>query len=64
MIVGDALTSRDKFDELYAQIRSTVEKITKELRGGVAHATPLRYKKSNDPCEYCSMKPICRRDDQ
>ena len=60
MLVGNALTSRESFDVLYRQICATVETVAKELRGGIADAKPLRYKKSGNPCEYCKMKPICR----
>ncbi len=59
-IVGDALTSAEGFEELYKQISDTVLTITKELRRGKAGATPLKYGK-NDPCEYCKMKPVCRK---
>ena len=62
MLIGNALTSREAFDQLYRQICSTVENVAKELRGGVADAKPLHYKKSNNPCQYCKMKPICRKD--
>ncbi len=61
ILVGDALTDRESFNKLYEQIRSTVESITEELRGGKADAAPLRYHQSKDPCAYCQMKPICRK---
>ena len=61
-MTGDALTSAEKFESIYAQINDTVMKITSALKKGAAGATPLRYGK-NDPCEYCKMKPVCRRDD-
>ena len=59
-IIGKALLDREGFSSLYDQIYETVEKITTSLRQGNADATPLQYGKRN-PCEYCSMKPICRR---
>lgn len=61
-LTGNALTSAEKFEELYCQISDTVKKIATELRQGKAGAIPLIYDK-NDPCEYCKMKPICRRED-
>ncbi len=64
VLVGDALTDRESFNKLYEQIRSTVESITEELRGGVADARPLQYHQSKDPCAYCQMKPICRRNEE
>ena len=60
-IVGDALTSADEFEELYTQINDTVKSIITELRKGNAGASPLRYGQ-NDPCEFCKMKPVCRRE--
>ena len=59
---GDALTSAEKFNELYGQIETTVNRITDEMRKGVAHAKPVRYKKSKNPCDYCKMKTICRKE--
>jgi ATP-dependent helicase/DNAse subunit B len=60
-IVGDALTSAEEFDALYIQISNTVKKLMTELKGGNAGARPLRYGK-NDPCGFCKMRPICRKD--
>lgn len=60
-IVGDALTSPEEFEELYTQISDTVKKMITELKSGNAGASPLRYGK-NDPCGFCKMKPICRKD--
>ena len=37
-----------------------LKRIAVEMTSGVANAIPLNYKK-NDPCRYCTMKPICRR---
>jgi ATP-dependent helicase/nuclease subunit B len=62
ILVGAALTDREAFGELYDQIQSVIQKITLELRGGVADANPMNYQKI-DPCAYCDMKPICRRAD-
>ncbi len=60
-LTGDALTSAEEFKDLYSQISETIMKITTELRHGFAGATPLRYG-DHDPCEYCKMKPICRKE--
>lgn len=59
-MVGKALIDREGFSSLYDQIHETVERITMALREGHADATPLQYGGRN-PCEYCNMKPICRR---
>ena len=61
-IKGDALTSKEKFEELYTQINDTIIKLMNELKKGNAGASPLRYGK-NDPCDFCKMKPVCRKDD-
>ena len=60
-IVGDALTDAEEFETLYCQINDTIKKLMTELKNGSAGARPLRYGK-NDPCDYCKMKPVCRRD--
>ncbi len=61
-IKGDALTSEAEFESLYTQINDTIVKLMTELKKGNAGASPLRYGK-NDPCDFCKMKPICRKDD-
>lgn len=63
VLVGSALAQQEGFASLYQQIQSTVETITKELKGGVADASPLQYQ-GKDPCEWCNMKPICRKIDR
>ena len=60
-LTGDALTSAEEFEDLYRQITDTVEKISVRLKNGDAGATPLRYGKK-DPCSYCKMKSVCRKD--
>ena len=60
-IVGDALTSSEDFEGLYAEINDTVKKMLTELRKGNAGASPLRYG-DNDPCDFCKMKPVCRKE--
>lgn len=62
-LVGKALTDEESFGRIYTEIQTVIEKITNELRGGKADATPLQYD-GQDPCEYCNMKPICRRQEQ
>ncbi len=62
VLVGNALFESEDFSKLYDQIRETVERITGEMRGGIADAAPLQYG-GKDPCAYCQMKPICRRNE-
>ena len=61
-LTGNALTSSETFQSLWEQIQSVVEKITADLRGGIADATPIQHK-ATSPCSYCKMKPICRKTD-
>ena len=62
-LVGSALTSEQAFGDIYTKLQEVIETIVEELRGGVADAKPLDYK-GTSPCEYCDMRPICRRDDR
>ena len=57
---GNALTSAEKFDELKEEIDKTLTAISEKIISGSANAEPLAYGKNN-PCEFCAMKPICRR---
>ncbi|MBQ9112278.1 MAG: PD-(D/E)XK nuclease family protein [Clostridia bacterium] len=57
---GKALISGEAFDELYGQIESTIRDIGNSIYSGIADSTPLRYG-DNDPCKYCTVKPICRK---
>lgn len=61
--IGRALTDRESFSQLYDQIAGVVEKITTELRQGKADADPIQYQSQN-PCDYCNMRPICRREER
>ena len=57
---GNALTSAEKFDALKEEIDRTLTSISEKIISGSANAEPLTYGKK-DPCEFCAMKPICRR---
>lgn len=57
---GGALTSAERFEELRDEIDKTLTAISEKIISGKADAEPLAYGKK-DPCEYCAMKPICRR---
>ena len=57
---GNALTSAERFDELKEEIDKTLTSISEKIISGSANAEPLVYGKK-DPCEFCAMKPICRR---
>lgn len=60
---GSALTSADEFKELYNEITETVTDVIFKLHEGHAGAFPLRYKKDSNPCDWCKMKAVCRRDE-
>lgn len=62
VIVGKALASAELFKSLEKDIERVIKRIAEEMFSGSAKAVPLLYKK-NDPCSYCTMKPICRRND-
>ncbi len=58
-LTGSALTSAQKFGEIYEKLEGVIVKLSTELRSGIADARPLQYGRS--PCEYCHSRPICRR---
>ena len=58
-LVGRALTSPEQFEKIFADIRTTVLDIAKEMKDGHADASPLVYGKL-DPCAYCTARTICR----
>ncbi|MBP3333729.1 MAG: hypothetical protein J6M35_06755, partial [Clostridia bacterium] len=59
VLTGAALTSAQKFTDVYEKLEKVIKKFSTELRSGVADARPLLYGKS--PCEYCQSRPICRK---
>ena len=58
---GKALATVEDFETLKAQLDETICRIGEEMISGCANALP-NAKAPNDPCEYCAMKPICRRE--
>ena len=55
-----SLTSLEGFKTLLSSIEDTVGSIGEEIKRGNAAANPLRINK-RDACEYCAMRPICRK---
>ena len=51
----------EAFLSLKNEVTETVLKYASELKAGVAHAKPLNVG-GTSPCEYCKMRPVCRRD--
>lgn len=60
-LYGKALASAEMFEKIQSEIEDTVRRIAEQIRSGDADAEPFVYKK-NDPCTYCPMKPVCRRE--
>ncbi|MBE6576812.1 MAG: hypothetical protein E7653_01575 [Ruminococcaceae bacterium] len=59
---GKALIDSEKFEEIEAQIIDKLTEIGNKIYSGVADCAPLNYKNS-DPCKWCKLKPICRKND-
>ncbi len=59
VLSGKALASAALFESIEKDIERVIKRIAEEMYSGAASAIPINYKK-NDPCKYCTMKPICR----
>lgn len=59
-VYGKALASAEVFSTLQNDIEKTLKQIAEKMMSGAADAEPLIHGQK-DPCEYCAMKPICRR---
>ncbi len=57
---GKALTSAEKFEELRAEIEQTIISIAEKMKSGKADAKPMIHK-GTSPCDWCEMKPVCKR---
>ncbi len=55
-----AVTDTEGFAALRQEIADVVGKFGQNIRKGIADATPLSDAK-HDGCEYCKMRPVCRR---
>lgn len=62
-LTGKALTSSDGFTHLREEIEQIIVSIAEEMKSGKADAEPLIYDKKS-PCDWCEMKPVCRRTDK
>lgn len=60
---GSALTTAEEFEALRSEIEEVITSIAAEMRSGAANASPLTIGRSS-PCDYCEMKPVCRREDK
>ena len=59
---GGALMSSEGFNAIYKQVEDTIKKIGRELGSGICDAKPLILG-TKSPCDYCEMRPVCRRID-
>ncbi len=57
----EVFVSLKRFEELFEEMKSTIEGIGKEILSGNASAIPLERKNKTSPCEYCANKAVCRR---
>lgn len=57
---GKALMSAEGFDFLRDEIERTIISIAERMKSGHADALPLTHK-GVSPCDWCEMKPVCRR---
>lgn len=58
-----SLASLERFGEMYRELEHTVCRIADEMRSGYSEAKPLE-RHGRIPCEWCKMKPICRREEK
>ena len=58
---GKSMIDREAFEDLHTQIKQTLIDIGERIYEGIADCEPLQYGKY-DPCAYCAVKPICRKD--
>lgn len=56
----DKLKNEEEFKELFAELENTVVSVISNLRDGKADICPKKDA-GRLPCEYCSMKAVCRR---
>lgn len=55
-----AMTDEEGFALLRGEIEAVVGQVGQSIRGGVADVRPLSDK-DHDGCQFCKMRPICRR---
>lgn len=55
-----AMTDAEGFDALREEISGVIGCFGQNIRDGVADAAPLSDK-DHDGCQYCKMRPLCRR---
>ncbi len=59
-ISGKSLVSAEDFEEIRRDIEKVITEISDEIISGKADAEPLCHN-GTLPCDYCEMKPVCRK---
>ena len=57
---SDWFLSNQEFNDIYEELKETINNIGNEILSGDASATPVKVKRH--PCDYCSYASICRRE--
>ncbi len=60
--VGSPLLSSEELDGLFEDIKATLTDIGEKIYSGVADCKPLSLA-GVDPCKYCTVKQLCRKND-
>ena len=55
-----AVATAEDFEDIKAEVVKAVANCGEGIRGGNADASPLSDAK-HDGCQYCKMRPVCRR---
>ena len=60
MLSVKSLANDTDFEDIYNKLEDTIIKISNDLIGGCADASPMKIN-GDLPCRYCNMKPVCRK---
>ena len=58
--IGKALISSERSIDIFDKIRDTLKSVGDKIYEGIADSTPIENT-SYDPCKYCAVKPMCRK---
>ena len=58
--IGKALISSERSLDIFDKIRDTLKSVGDKIYEGIADSTPIENT-SYDPCKYCAVKPMCRK---
>ena len=57
----EVFVTAERFEEIYAETKETIEKIGAEMISGSACAHPHGQREEDKPCRYCTSRALCRR---